>query len=136
MDVFFLLARVLFVAAFVYVVVEPLTRPYRGGGLLRRRGPAAELDPVLPLLPLAVAGAVMVALGLLADLGAMLIAIFLIAISVLVYPFWKLGTGVRRERQGAQFWINVAFLLGAVFIFYIYVEFGKKVGLSLTDPLF
>jgi hypothetical protein len=135
MDVLFLFLRVLFVAAFVYVIVEPLVTPYLGGRLRRQRG-TAELDPVPPLLPLAVAGAVMVAFGVLADLGALLIAIFLVAITLLRSPFWTRGRGVARQRQEAQFWTNVAFFFGAAFLFYIYNQLGGDAGLSLTDPLF
>jgi uncharacterized membrane protein YphA (DoxX/SURF4 family) len=84
----------------------------------------------------AVAGGLSVAFGVWADLGALLIAAFLVAITPIMHAFWKEQDEMMKQNQRAHFMKNVAVLGGALVIFYAYNQLQGDAGVSLTDPLF
>jgi uncharacterized membrane protein YphA (DoxX/SURF4 family) len=139
MDVFFLVSRIGFVAALLFVEVVPELSNFGRAALRRTRQRAqrtGKLDMVGPLMPLAVAGCVLVGFGLLADLGAVLIAAFLILATPLEHAFWHQPSRSATNAETGRFWRNVAFLFGAAFVFYIYNQLGDDAGFSLSGPLF
>lgn len=78
----------------------------------------------------------MVALGLWADLGALLIMGFLVGITPIMHAFWKLpAEGMDRQVQMAMFMKNLALLGGAIIVFWLYNQ-GQDVPASLTDAVF
>lgn len=137
MEVVFLIGRILFVVIFLFSGVMAHFVGYRQGVEFARsyRSPAPELGVPLTGL-LAVGGAILVGLGVVADLGALLIAAFLILITPIMHAFWKEQDEQTRQIQMAQFMKNVAMLGGALVIFYLYNQLQGDAGLSLTDPLF
>jgi uncharacterized membrane protein YphA (DoxX/SURF4 family) len=97
--------------------------------------------PAAPLLVpftglMIVAGGLLVALGAWVDLGAALIAAFLIPTSYLMHGFWRYGDPMKRQNQMAHFMKNVAMIGGALVLIYLFVQFSDQVGLTLTGPLF
>lgn len=137
MDVVFLIGRVLFAAIFV-----------NSGGighLIKRRptveyarmykAPAPELTVPLTGV-MALAGGLSVVLGVWGDLGALVIAAFLLLITPIMHAFWKEQDEMQRANQMAHFMKNAAMLGGALVIFYLYNQLQGDAGLSLTDPLF
>lgn len=137
MEVVFLIGRILFVVIFLFSGVMAHFVGYRQGVEFARSygSPAPELGVPLTGL-LAVGGAILVGLGVVADLGALLIAAFLILITPIMHAFWKEQDEQTRQIQMAQFMKNVAMLGGALVIFYLYNQLQGDAGLSLTDPLF
>jgi putative oxidoreductase len=136
MDVVFLIGRILFALLFVSsgVTVHLLQRK-QGADYARASGaPAPEL-----LVPLSgvviIAGALMVVLGLWADLGALLIGGFLIGITPIMHAFWKVEDEQMRAIQSAMFLKNVALLGAAIIIFWLFNQLVDP-PLTITDSLF
>jgi uncharacterized membrane protein YphA (DoxX/SURF4 family) len=99
------------------------------------RVPMAELG--VPLTGVvALAGGVMVALGLWGDLGALLLAAFLLLITPYMHAFWRETDPMQKQLQMSQFIKNTALLGGALALFYVWNQLQGDAGLSITDPLF
>jgi putative oxidoreductase len=81
-------------------------------------------------------GGLLIALGLWADLGAILLILFLPAAGFYGHAYWKETDPNMRAAQTAQFYKNIALTGAALFIFAIYGEFGDDVPASLGGPLF
>lgn len=135
MDVVFLIGRILFVVPFV---VSGLTVHFSRQGVEYARAygaPAPEL--MVPASGVAiVVGGLMVALGIWADLGALVLGAFALAILPIMHAFWKEEDAQAQQTQMAQFVKNVSMAGGALIIFYIYNQLQGEAGLSITDPLF
>jgi putative oxidoreductase len=136
-DVVFLIGRILFGLLFI---VSGLTVHLIG----RRQGvqyarmynvPQPELGVPLTGV-MALAGGLMVVLGLWGDLGALLIAAFLLLITPLMHAFWKEEDAQQKQLQMVNFNKNFALLGAALAIFYLWNQLQGDAGLSITDPLF
>jgi putative oxidoreductase len=136
-DVVFLIGRVLF--ALLFVSSGLMAHLGEGGKASReyaRSLGAPYPDLLVPLSGVAIiAGGVMIALGLWADLGALLIIGFLVGITPIMHAFWKIEDEQENAVQSAMFFKNVALLGAALIIFYVYNQ-GQDLDLSLTDALF
>jgi uncharacterized membrane protein YphA (DoxX/SURF4 family) len=137
MDVLFLVGRILFVLAFVFSgSTVHLLKRQQGVEYARMYGtPVPELTVPLTGL-IAVGGGLMVALGVWGDLGALLIAAFLIPVTWYMHGFWRETDPMQRANQQAHFVKNLAMLGGALVLFYAWNQLQGDAGLSLTDPLF
>lgn len=94
-------------------------------------------DLLVPLTGIQLlAGAASVALGVWADLGALVIASFLVPTTFVMHAFWKVTDPQEAQMQQVNFLKNVALLGGALVVFVLVSEFGQDWGLLLTDPLF
>jgi putative oxidoreductase len=85
---------------------------------------------------LAVLGGVSVALGVWGDLGALMIAAFLLLITPLMHAFWRETDQMQKQAQMTNFMKNFALLGGALVLFYLWNQLQGEAGLSITDPLF
>jgi putative oxidoreductase len=136
-DVVFLIGRILF--GFLFVM-SGLTAHLGEGGKVGREY-ARSLGAPSPdfLVPLSgvtiIVGGVMIALGIWADLGALLIIGFLIGITPIMHAFWKIEDPQMKAIQSAMFFKNTALLGAALIIFYIYNQ-GQDLDLSITNALF
>jgi putative oxidoreductase len=83
-----------------------------------------------------IVGGVLIALGLWADLGAILLILFLPAAGFYGHAYWKETDPNMRAAQTAQFYKNISLTGAALFILAIYGEFGDDVPASLGGPLF
>jgi putative oxidoreductase len=81
-------------------------------------------------------GGALIALGFWADLGAILLVLFLPAAAYYGHAYWKETDPNMRAAQQAQFWKNIALTGAALYILATYNEFGEDMPLSLGDPLF
>jgi|Tabmets5t2r1_1033131.scaffolds.fasta_scaffold01376_4 putative oxidoreductase len=137
MDILFLIGRILFVIVFISsgATVHLLQRK-EGIQYAKSYGvPMAEVGVPLTGL-MAVVGGVFVALGLWGDLGALLIAAFLLLITPLMHAFWRETDPMQRQMQLVNFTKNTGLLGGALVLFYTWNQLQGEAGLSLTDPLF
>jgi putative oxidoreductase len=82
-----------------------------------------------------IVGGVLIALGFWADLGAILLILFLPAAGFYGHAYWKETDPNMRAAQTAQFYKNIALTGAALFILAIYGEFGDDVPASLGGPL-
>jgi putative oxidoreductase len=81
-------------------------------------------------------GGALVATGFWADLGALLLILFLPAAGYLGHAYWRETDPMMRAAQQAQFWKNIALTGAALFILAVYADFGEAMPLSLGDSLF
>jgi putative oxidoreductase len=137
MDVVFLVGRVLFGLLFVSSgFMAHLGSGGREGREYARSLGAPAPDVLVPLSGLTIiTGGLMVALGLWADLGALLIIGFLVGITPIMHAFWKIEDPQMKAIQNAMFFKNLALAGAALIIFYIYNQ-GQDLDASLTDALF
>ncbi|HYX89642.1 MAG TPA: DoxX family protein [Gaiellaceae bacterium] len=135
MDLIELIGRIVFVAMFVNSGVRHLTQ--REGMTAYARamgGPAPEvLVPATGLMILA--GGILIALGVWADLGALLIAAFLVPVAYYMHGFWRFDDPEARQAQMAHFMKNVSLAGAALALFALYQQFGDRLWM-LTGPLF
>jgi putative oxidoreductase len=83
-----------------------------------------------------VLGSLLVGFGIWADVGALLIAGFLIGITPVMHAFWKETEPQQQQLQLAMFTKNVALLGAALIVFWIYNQLQGEAPVSITDPLF
>jgi putative oxidoreductase len=137
MDVVFLVGRVLFGLLFVSSgFMAHLGEGGKQGREYARSLGAPSPDLLVPLSGITIiVGGLLVAFGIWADLGALLIIGFLVGITPIMHAFWKLDDPQERAIQSAMFFKNTALLGAALIIFYIYNQ-GQDLDLSITDALF
>ncbi|MGH2693862.1 MAG: DoxX family protein [Actinomycetota bacterium] len=82
-----------------------------------------------------VAGGLSVALGVWADLGALMIGAFVIPAAWGFHRYWE-APDDQKQTQQILFWRNVTFLGAALALFAFFAGFGHDLGLTITDPLF
>jgi putative oxidoreductase len=127
-----LIGRVLFVGIFLISGLTVHLLQWRQGvEYARMKGvPAPEL--LVPFSGLmAVAGAVLVALGLWADLGALLLAAFVFPVAYGMHAFWKESDPTSRMMEQVQFIKDVALGGAALALFSLFQQFGDEIGLTL-----
>jgi putative oxidoreductase len=134
-DVVFLIGRILFGMLFVFSGLTAHTGR-QGIEYAKAYGaPAPEL-----MVPLSggviVLGGLMVVLGIWADLGALLVAGFLLSITPIMHAWWKEQDPQMKAIQQAMFSKNFALVGAALILFYAYDQLQGGAGLSITDPLF
>ena len=137
MDVVFLIGRILFGSLFIFAGLMAHLIGYRQGVQYARmyKVPLAELGVPLTRV-MAVAGGLMVVLGLWGDLGALVIAAFLLLITPLMHAFWRETDEQQKQMQMSNFTKNFALLGAALALFYLWNQLQGDAGLSITDPLF
>jgi putative oxidoreductase len=137
MDAVFLAGRILFALLFVSSgLMGHLSQAKQTAQYARSKGaPAPEL--MVPLSGVViVAGGLLVALGVWADLGALLLAAFALSVAFFMHAFWREQDPQQQQNQIAHFMKNMGLVGGALVIFYVYNQLQGDAGLSITDPLF
>jgi putative oxidoreductase len=132
MDVILLIGRILFASIFVISGATVHLLKWRDGvGYARMKNvPAPELlVPVSGVM--AVVGGLLVALGLWADLGALLLAAFIFPVAIGMHAFWKADDPMERMQEQVHFMKDVALGGGALALFALFQQFGGDIGLTL-----
>jgi putative oxidoreductase len=136
MDLIVLIGRILFAFLFIssgfthFAQRKPMAQ-YAGA-----KGLPAPMPAVLGGGLLLLAGGLMVLLGIWADLGALLLVIFLLPTAVLVHGFWKESDPQTRMTEMTQFSKDVALGGAALMLFALFSFVGDNLGLTITGPLF
>ncbi|MER6910196.1 DoxX family protein [Streptomyces sp. NPDC000594] len=136
MDVLVLIGRILFVLLFLNSAVGHLTKVSAMSGYAASKGlPQAAVAVVVSGL-LLLAGSVSVLLGIWADLGALLLALFLFPTALLMHAFWKEQDPMAKQNDMIHFLKDVS-LGGACLMLIAFFSYaGHDLGLTLTGPLF
>jgi uncharacterized membrane protein YphA (DoxX/SURF4 family) len=136
-DVVFLIGRILFALVFVSSgFMAHLGEGGKAGREYARSLGAPSPDLLVPLSGIAIiVGGLLIAFGIWADLGALLIIGFLIGITPIMHAFWKVEDPQMQQIQNAMFFKNVALLGAAIIIFWVYNQ-GQDLDASITDALF
>jgi putative oxidoreductase len=131
MDVVLLIGRILFAAIFIISGATVHLLKWRDGVAYARANnvPAPELlVPASGLM--AVGGGLLVALGLWADLGALLLAAFVFPVAVGMHAFWRIEDPMERANQQVHFLKNVSMGGAALALFSLFQQFGGEIGLT------
>jgi putative oxidoreductase len=135
-DALLLIGRVLFIAATLSAgLMGHLAHSGMMAGYAQSKGiPAARFVVLLTGVQI-VAGSLMVALGIWPDLGALLLAIFLIPTAVIMHRFWGIEDQSERMTEQTQFNKDTS-LGGAAIVMFAVWAYGGPVGYAIGDPLF
>ena len=137
MDVVFLIGRILFGVLFVQSGLTAHLIGREQGVQYARMYNVPMPEFGVPFTGvIAVAGGASVILGVWGDLGALLIAGFLLLITPLMHAFWREKDAQQRLLRMVNFNKNFALLGAALVVFYVWNQLQGDAGLSVTDPLF
>jgi putative oxidoreductase len=133
MNVVFLVGRLLFASLFIRAGIEHFRDDGVMVGYARARGvpDPSRLVPLTGLMCLV--GGISIALGLWADLGALLLIAFLIPDALIMHAYWKLPPE-RQSDEALHFYKDLALLGAAMVIFYLY-DLGQDLPASLSSPV-
>ncbi|MEK6228492.1 MAG: DoxX family protein, partial [Actinomycetota bacterium] len=70
-----------------------------------------------------------------ADVGAILLVLFLVPTTFIMHAFWKEQDPQAEQMQMAMFMKNTALTGGALIILFLYDAYGDDAPVSLTGPL-
>ena len=135
MDVVLVIGRVLFALLFINSGIAHLTKLEAMTGYAKyKKVPAAKLGVIVSGLMILIGG-LYVALGIYADLGSLLIALFLIPTSFLMHAFWKETDATAKQNETISFFKNLS-MAGAALIIFALVATGTEFGPSITSAFF
>lgn len=129
------IGQILFALIFINSGIGHLTKLEAMTGYAKyKKVPAAKFSVVLSGLMILVGG-VYVALGIYADLGALLIAIFLVPTAFIMHAFWKETDPTAKMNETISFFKDLS-LAGAALIIYALVSGGAELGINITNSFF
>lgn len=135
MDVIVLIGRILFGLLFLGSAYGHLTQGAAMAGYAQSRGVPLAKVAVPATGVLILVGGLMVLLGIWADLGALLLVVFLLPTAVLMHGFWKETDAQSRQMEMTQFMKDMA-LGGAALMLFAFFAHVDDLGLTITGPLF
>ena len=135
MNAVLVIGRILFALIFINSGLSHLTKLEAMTGYAKyKKVPAAKLGVIVSGLMILVGGLYIV-FGVYADLGALLIAIFLIPTAFLMHAFWKETDATAKQNETIGFFKDLA-LAGAALIIFALVGAGADIGPSITGAFF
>jgi uncharacterized membrane protein YphA (DoxX/SURF4 family) len=135
MNTVLIIGRVLFALIFLASGANHLTKLEAMTGYAQyKKVPAAKLAVVVSGLMILVGGLYIV-FGVYADLGALLIAIFLIPTAFLMHAFWKEADATAKQNEQIAFMKDIS-MAGAALIIFALVGSGADFGPSITGAFF
>ena len=135
MTVAMAIGQILFALIFVNSGISHLSKLDAMTGYAKyKKVPAAKLSVIASGLMILVGG-IFVGLGIYADLGALLLAIFLIPTAFLMHNFWKETDATAKMNETIAFFKDLS-LAGAALIIYALVADGAELGINITGSFF
>ena len=135
MNAVLLVGRVLFALIFINSGISHLTKTAAMTGYAQyKKVPAAKLSVIVSGLMILVGG-IYIVLGFYADLGALLIAAFLIPTAFMMHAFWKETDATAKQNESTGFFKDLALAGAALIIFAVLragADFGPHVGTLLA----
>ncbi|MFW6691952.1 DoxX family protein [Streptomyces sp. MAR4 CNX-425] len=136
MDVLVLIGRILFVPLFLSSAVGHLTQTKQMGQYAAAKGVPAAEPATAGSGVLMIAGGLSVLLGVWADLGALLLVVFLVPTAVLMHAFWKEEDPQSKQMEMISFNKDISLAGAALMLFALFSHTGDDLGLTITGPLF
>ncbi len=131
MDIVLLIGRVLFALLFINSGIAHFTQREAMSGYAQfKKVPVAKLM-VLVTGFMILLGGVFVAAGIYADLGALLIALFLVPTAFMMHNFWTISDAQAKQTEMISFFKNLS-LAGAALVILALVATGTDFGPSVT----
>ena len=118
-----LVGRILFVGLFVFTALNHIRRHPRYVASAKGRLPIPYVAGWPTGVWLLLADASMV-LGVWADVGALMMAAFLVPTTILFHPFWNVTDPAQRRTQEMSFYRNVSLLGAALALFALFSVVG------------
>ena len=135
MDIVLVIARVLFALLFISSGLAHFTKRDAMTGYAQfKKVPAAKFSVLLSGLVILLGG-IYVAFGIYADLGGLLLTIFLIPTAFMMHNFWTIEDAQAKQGEMINFMKNLS-LAGAALIIFVLVASGADFGPSVTAPFF
>jgi putative oxidoreductase len=135
-DVLVLIGRIMFVFLFASSAYGHFTQTAGMTAYAKSKGVPMPREAVLGGGVVLALGSISVLLGLWADLGALLLFIFLVPTAVLMHPFWKETEPQAKMTETVQFSKDLALAGASLMLFALFIKIGSDLGLTLTGPLF
>ena len=133
MEILLLVGRLFFTLLFIGSGIGHLRQTAAMTGYASSKGvPAAKAATIISGVML-VLGVVYIALGFYADLGALLIFVFLIPTAFLMHAYWKETDPMAKMNEMIAFNKDIALAGAALAFFYIFAKHGDTVGLVLSN---
>ncbi len=136
MELFILIGRIMFGLVFVAAALGHLTDTRALARQADRRGLPRSLLLVQLSGVAILVGAVSVMAGVYPDVGALILAGFLLATAGLIHRFWSEPPGDARMTTQTHFMKDLALAGGALVLFGLFVHTGDTLGYTITGPLF
>jgi uncharacterized membrane protein YphA (DoxX/SURF4 family) len=135
MDVIVLVGRVLFVVLFISSGLGHFR--HRGGmsQYAKAKGLPAPVAAVIGSGIIQLAAGLSILLGIWADLGALLLVVFLLPTALLMHAYWKETDPQARVNERIQFNKDLALAGASLMLFAFFAKAGDNLGLTLTGPL-
>ncbi len=136
MDVIVLIGRVLFVylfltSGFAHFAKRNMMAPYAA-----HKGVPMAMPAVLAGGVLLIGGGLSVLLGIWADLGSLMLFLFLLPTAILMHAFWKQTDPQAKMTEQTQFSKDLSLAGAALMLFAFFSYAGESLGLTITGPLF
>lgn len=135
MDLLVFIGRVLFVALFLTSAVAHLTRTETISAYAVSKGVSAARNVTLASGVVLLVGGLSVLLGVWADVGALLLFIFLVPTAFVMHAFWKESEAQSRQVEMTNFQKDLALGGAALMLFAFFAFAGTDLGLMITGPL-
>ena len=135
MDILLVIGRVLFALIFINSGIAHLTKLNDMTVYAKfKKVPAAKLAVIVTGLMLIIGGLYIV-FGVYADLGALLLALFLVPTAFMMHNFWTIQDPQAKQGEMINFFKNLS-LAGAALIIFVLVGSGVDFGPAVTDGFF
>ncbi|WP_149824338.1 DoxX family membrane protein [Streptomyces tailanensis] len=136
MDVLVLIGRILFAALFLSSALSHLKQSKTMAEYAASRGAPSSVSVIRGTGLLLLIGGLSVLLGIWADLGALLLAVFLIPTALLMHAFWKESDAQARQMETVQFQKDMALAGASLMLLALISHAGGDLGLTITGPAF
>lgn len=136
MDVVILIGRIMFGAIFVGGALGHFTQTAYMAAYTESKGIKPGRAAVLLSGAWMLTGAVLVALGAWADLGALMLFVFLLPTPFIMHAFWREQDQQAKAGEQIHFNKDISLAGAALALFGFFAAFGDQTGLQLTGPLF
>ena len=124
MDLILVIGRILFGGFFLMSGINHFTKLEAMTGYAKyKKLPAAKLGVLISGLMLVIGG-ITIILGYYADLGALLLAIFLVLAAVVFHNFWKETDATAKQNEMLGFMKDMALAGAALILFALVVKHG------------
>jgi putative oxidoreductase len=124
MDLIIVIGRILFGGFFLMSGINHFTKLEAMTGYAKyKKLPAAKLGVLISGLMLVIGG-ISIILGYYADLGALLLAIFLVLAAVIFHNFWKETDATAKQNEMLGFMKDIALAGAALILFALVVKHG------------
>jgi putative oxidoreductase len=131
----FIISRVLFALLFLLSAVGHLAKSAEMAQYAAYKGaPGGRAGVILSGLLLLV-GAISVLFGIYGDVGALLLAVVLLGITVFMHRFWKEPDPQAKQSEQINFNKNVALIGACLAFFLLFVNAAGTLGGTLTGPI-